>query len=40
MKIDKNAANAYACYEEYNKQYYVYCALKHILKNLHSVHGN
>ena len=26
MKIDKNTANAYDCYEKYSKKYYVYCA--------------
>ena len=26
MKINKNTANAYACYERYSKYYYVYYA--------------
>ena len=26
MKIDKNTANAYACYKQYSKEYYVCCA--------------
>ena len=26
MKINKNATNAYACYEKYDKKYYVYCS--------------
>ena len=30
MKINKNTANEYSYYEKYSKEYYVYCALKHI----------
>ena len=26
MKKNKNATNAYACYEKYDKKYYVYCS--------------